>query len=59
MATLSTAHTATMAAQRYRLPYGFIPRYMLEEIRAFAGGFPWGLDHMFRALPPRLSGASG
>jgi SAM-dependent methyltransferase len=53
--TLNTSHTSAMAAQRYRLPDNFIPRYTPEEIRTFVAGFPWGLGHMFRALPPRLT----
>ncbi len=49
-----TAAIDAIEAQRYRLPDGFIPKYTLEEIRAFTKQFAWGVDHIFRVLPPRF-----
>ncbi len=44
-----------MAAQRYRLPDDFTPRYTPDEIRAYVSEHPsWALDHMFSTLPPGL-----
>lgn len=52
---LDTSPAARMAAQRYRLPDDFTPRYTPDEIRAYVSEHPsWALDHMFSTLPPGL-----
>lgn len=41
--------------QRYRLPDGFYPKHTLHEVRDFVARYPWGMDHIFRALPPKFN----
>ena len=51
---VSTEAADASEAQRYQLPEDFIPTHTPEEIRVFAAQYPWGIDHIFRVLPPRF-----